>query len=142
MGSPIIRSAALLVALFDISVGIVALCLPDWLMSVRRNYLATPVGFYAVGVFYVAIGLVLILFAPDSRMPKTLRALGTVTCLRGIAAPLFGTVERALALLEWETKQGPDFLRAGAVVALATGGLVAYAVIASRIWPGRRAGHE
>ena len=132
MGSPIIRSAALFVALFDISVGIVALCLPDWLMSVRRNYLATPPGFYAVGAFYVAIGIVLFLFAPAPRMPKILRVLGAVTCARGIVAPLFGTVERALALLEWETMQGPGFLRAGAVVALATGGFVAYAVIAPR----------
>jgi len=97
-------------------------------MSVRRNYLATPPGFYAVGASYVAIGIVLILFAPAPRMPKILRVLGAVTCARGIVAPLFGTVERALALLEWETMQGPGFLRAGAVVALATGGFVAYAV--------------
>jgi hypothetical protein len=124
------RSTALLIALFDLVVGITALVSPDNVMSVRRNYLATPVGFYAVGALYFAIGLVLILFGPASRMPKTLRALGAVTGVRGIAAPLFGTVERALAILEWETMQGPTFLRAGAVVALATGGVVAFAAIA------------
>lgn len=105
MGSPIIRSAALLVALFDITFGC-GLCLPDWLMFRSTEYLAAPVGFYAVGAFYVAIGLVLILFSPDAGMPKTLRALEAMTCVREIVTPLFGTVERALSILEWETKQG------------------------------------
>lgn len=127
------RWAALFVAFFDAVVGIAALVSPDSVMSIRRNYLATPIGFYAVGAVYVAIGLVLLRFASDSRMPKTLCALGIVTCARGIAAPIFGTVERALAILEWETKQGPAFLRVGAVVAVAAGGLVAFAALAPRI---------
>jgi len=48
-------------------------------------------------------------------------------CLQALAATLFG-LERARAIMEWEAMQGTVLLRAGAVVALATGGFVAFAV--------------
>ena len=120
----------LLVALFNIVVGIVGLVSPDSLVTVRRQYFATPVGLYAAGAVRVAMGLVLILVAPASRAPKTLRALGAVVCLQGLAAMLFG-VDRARAILEWEAMH-TALLRAGAVVALATGGFVAFAVTGRR----------
>src|SRR5207249_3598117 len=102
---------------------------------VRREYLATTVGLYAGGAFRFAMGLVLILFAPASRAPKTLRALGAVVCVQGLASalgPQFVGVDRARALLEWEAKQGPALLRVGAVLALATGGFVAFTATTRR----------
>ena len=66
------------------------------------------------------MGIVLILCAPSSGAPKALRALGPVMCVLGVA-PQFLGLERARAMLEWEAKQ-TALLRAGAVVALATGG--------------------
>jgi hypothetical protein len=80
---------------------------------------------------YAAIGLVLILFAPASRSPRTLRVLGAVTLVRGIAAPIAG-VGRALAVLAFEAKQPAAVLRVGAVVALAIGGFVAFAATTGR----------
>jgi len=125
-----LRSATLLVAFVAIVVGIVGLVSPHSLMMVRREYLATTVGLYAVGACRIAMGLVLILFAPASRAAKTLRALGAVVCVQGLAsalAPQFVGVDRARALLEWEAKQGSALLRIGAMVALATGAFVAFA---------------
>jgi hypothetical protein len=121
-----VRIAVLLVALFTIVVGIVGLVSPDSLVTVRRQYLATPVGLYAAGAVRVAMGIVLILCAPASRAPKTLRALGAVMCVQGVA-PQFLGLERARAMLEWEAMH-TALLRAGAVVALATGGFLAFAV--------------
>jgi hypothetical protein len=121
------RVAALLVALFTIVVGAVGLASPDSLTTLRRLYFATPVGLYTAGAVRVAMGLVLSLSAPASRAPKTLRALGAVVCMQGLAAMLFGP-ERARAILEWETMQGTALLRVGAAVALATGGFIAFAV--------------
>ena len=72
------RFAAFLVALFALIVGIVGLVSPDSVMTVRRLYFSTPVGLYAAGAVRVAMGLVVILSAPASRAPKTLRALGAV----------------------------------------------------------------
>ena len=119
------RIAALLVALFTIVVGMVGIVSPDTLMTLRRLYY-TPGGLYAAGAVRVAMGLVLILAASSSRWPKTLRALGAVVCLQGLAPNLIG-LERARAILEWEAMHAA-LLRAGAVVALVTGGFVAFAV--------------
>ena len=125
------RSAAFLVAVFTIVVGIVGLVSPDSVTTVRRLYFATPVGLYAAAAVRVAMGLVVILSAPASRAPKTLRALGAVMCLQGLAATLFGP-DRARAILEWEAMQGHALLRVGAAVALAIGGFLAFAVSGSR----------
>jgi len=124
------RSAALLVAIFTIVIGVVGIVSPDSLTTVRRQYFATPVGLYTAGAVRVAMGLVLILCAPTSRAPKILRALGGIMCVQGLAPQLFGH-DRARAILEWETMH-TALLRAGAVVALATGGFVAFAVTAGR----------
>jgi hypothetical protein len=125
------RSAALLVAAFTIIVGIVGLISPDSVTTARRLYFATPVGLYTAGAVRVAMGLVVILIAPASRAPKTLRALGAVMCMQGLAATLLGP-DRARAVLEWETMRGTALLRVGAAVALAAGCFLAYAVSGHR----------
>jgi len=121
------RSAALLVAVFTIIVGIVGLIYPDSVTTVRRLYFSTPVGLYTAGAVRVAMGLVVILSAPASRAPKTLRALGAVMCMQALAATLLGP-DRARAVLEWETMQGTALLRVGAAVALGVGCFLAFAV--------------
>jgi len=130
-----VRSAALLVAVFTVILGIVGLISPDHVTATRRLYFATPVGLYAAGAVRVAMGLVVILVAPASRAPKTLRALGAVMCAQALAATLLGP-DRARAVLEWETMQGRTLLRVGAAVALATGCFLAFAVSGHRHKPG------
>ena len=120
------RIAALLVALFIIVVSMVGIVATDSAMTLRRLYFATPSRFYAAGAVRIAMGLVLIVAASSSRWPRTLRALGSVMCLQAIAANLFG-IERARAIMEWEAMQGTALLRAGAVVALASGVFVVFA---------------
>jgi hypothetical protein len=83
-----VRSAALLVALFTIVVGIGGLISPESGTEIRRLYFATPVRLYTAGAVRVAMGLVVILSAAASRAPKTLRALGAVMCMQGLAATL------------------------------------------------------
>ena len=124
------RIAALLVALFTIVVGIGGLISPDTGTEIRRLYFATPAGLYVAVGIRIAMGLVLILSAPASRAPTTLRALGVVVCMQGLAAALLGP-ERARAVLEWEAAQ-TALLRAGAVVALAAGAFIAFAVTTAR----------
>ena len=77
------------------------------------------------------MGLVVILCAPVSRAPKTLRALGGVMCAQALTATLLGPT-RAQSVLEWEAMQGTALLRVGAAVALATGAFVAFAVAGHR----------
>ena len=124
------RFAALLVGLFAIVVGIVGLVSPDSLLTVGR-YVVTPVGLYAIAALRVSIGLLLMLVAPISRVPRTLRVLGALVLVAGLATPVFG-VDRTRAILDWEATQGTALLRAGAVVALAAGGFIAFAVTGGR----------
>ena len=125
------RFAALLVAVLAIVVGVVGLVSPDSVMAVRRVYFATPVGLYAVAAVRIAMGLAVIMSAPASRAPKTLRALGAIVCMQGLAATLFGP-DRARAVLEWEAMLGAGVLRVGAAVALITGSFLAFAVTGRR----------
>ena len=125
------RHAALLVAAITIVVGAAGLMLPESGTTVRRLYFATPVGLYTAAAIRVAMGLVMILYAPSTRAPKTLRALGAVMCMQALAATLLGP-DRARAILEWEAMQGVVLLRVGAALALATGCFVAFAVSGAR----------
>lgn len=125
------RSAALLVAIFTIVVGIAGLVSPDKATAVRRLYFATPVALYSAAAVRVGMGLVLVLSAPASRAPKTLRALGAVVCMQGLSAAILGP-DHARAILEWETRQGHAVLRIGAAVALAAGSFIAFAVTGDR----------
>ena len=120
------RIAALLVALFTIVVSVVGIVSPDSVMTLRRSYY-TPRGLYVGGAVRVAMGLVWILAASSSRWPRTLRALGAVVCLQGLSATLLG-LDHARAIMEWEGMQGSALLRAGAAVALASGGFIVFAV--------------
>jgi hypothetical protein len=124
------RTAVLLVGLFTIVVGIVGIVSPDSVTAVRRQYFATPVGLYTAGAVRVAMGIVVILFAPHSRAPRTMRALGTLMCMQVLSAALMGP-DRARTVLEWETLH-TALLRAGAIVALAAGGFIAFAAITGR----------
>jgi hypothetical protein len=128
------RSLALLIALFIVAVGMAGVMAPDSLVTVGR-YVITPVGLYAVAALRVGIGLVLMLVAPISRAPKTLRAIGAVVLVAGLATPSFG-VERARAVLDWEVSQGTALIRIGAALVLTIGAFLAFAVATGREQPG------
>ena len=129
-----VRSAALLVAVFTIIVGLGGLISPETGTEIRRLYFATPVRLYTPAAVRVVMGLVVILSAAVSRAPKTLRAMGALICMQGLAATLLGPVH-ARAVLEWETMQGTALLRAGAAVALACGCFLAFALSGHRRSP-------
>jgi hypothetical protein len=121
------RIAAWPIALLSIVVGIVGIAFPHGGMAFRRLYFATPGVFYPVVAVRSAMGLGLILAASNSSWPKVLRALGAAVCLQGLSATLLG-LDHARAIMEWEGMQGSALLRAGAAVALASGGFILFAV--------------
>ena len=125
------RTLALLIALFVMAVGLAGIFTPDSLMTVGR-YVVTPLGLYAVAAFRVGIGFVLMLVARISRAPTTLRTLGAVVLIAGLATPLFG-VERARAVLDWEATQGTALIRVVAGLLVALGGFIAFAVAGGRL---------
>jgi hypothetical protein len=103
---------------------------PDGLVTIGR-YVVTPLGLYAVAAIRVGIGLVLMLVAKSSRAPRTLRALGAVVLIAGLATPLFG-VDRARAILDWEATQRTALIRVAAGLVVAIGAFIAFAVASGR----------
>lgn len=124
------RIVALLVALFVIVAGVVGIITPDSLMTIGR-YVVTPVGLYAIAALRVAIGIVLMLVAPTSRLPRTLRVVGAVVVVAGLGTPLFG-VERSRAIMDWAFTQGTALIRVVAGLVLALGVFLAFAVATGR----------
>ena len=124
------KSIALLVAFVIMCVGVTGIFMPETLLSVGR-YVVTPNGLYAVAALRVGIGLVLMLVARVSRAPRTLRTLGAVVLVAGLATPLFG-VDRARAVLDWEATQGTALIRIGAGLAVLGGAFIAFAVATGR----------
>ena len=126
-----VRVAALLVGLFTVGVGVLGLVVPDTLTTARRQYFATPTGLYTAGAVRIAMGLVVILSATASRAPKIQRLFGALICMQGLSATLLGP-EHARTVLEWETTR-PALLRAGAMVAIASGVFITFAVTGRRL---------
>jgi hypothetical protein len=110
--------------------GLAGLFTPDSLVTTGR-YVVTPLGLYVVAALRVGIGLVLMLVAKSSRAPRTLRALGAVVLVAGLATPLFG-VDRARAILDWEATQRTALIRVAAGLVVAIGAFIAFAVASGR----------
>ena len=128
------RIAILFVALLIMVLGLFGLVSPDTVMALRRDYLMNDYGMYAVAAFRLALAVLLIRFAPASRAPKIVHVLGILVCLQALVqaiAATFISLDRARAMLEWEGSH-PGLLRVGALIAVAIGGFLAFAVTPSR----------
>ena len=125
---------ALLIGFFVMAVGLVGIVAPSALVSVGE-YAVTRIGLYVVGALRIGIGIVLIKVASTSRAPNALRVFGIIALVAGLTTVVVG-VDRARALLAWESALGPAFIRFGAGVALVFGGFIAFAVRSSREQPG------
>jgi len=121
------RLLGFFVALLIAVIGLTGVIAPDWLMTIGRHSV-TPVGLCIVAALRISIGLVLARVAPISRAPTTLRILGVIAVIAGVATLLVGA-ERAQAILEWCSGQGSVLTRLGAGIALITGSFIAYALI-------------
>jgi len=130
------RIAILLIAVLIITLGVFGLISPDTVMALRREYVVNAYGMYVVAAVRLVLGVLLILFAPASRATKILRVLGVLVCLQGLVQAVVATfieLDRAS-----DTRMGSDASRAprvGALIALAIGGFVAFAVTRTAAGP-------
>jgi len=125
-----VKQLTMLIGFLIIVAGVIGVATPDTLVHFGRQ-VVTPAGLNIVAVLRVVIGLVLILAASRSRMPTTLRVVGAVIFIAGIATPFFG-VDRARVILNWGSAQGPMLIRLVGVLAVAAGSFLVYAVTSTR----------
>ena len=112
------------------SIGLVGVAVPTALLEISSIAL-TPAGLYSAAAFRIVVGVVLIFAAVPSRMPRTVRVLGALIVIAGLATPFVG-VDRARALVDWWSALGPVFMRAWAALAVALGLFIVYAVSPTR----------
>jgi hypothetical protein len=117
----------LIICLLTCAMGALGIASPSRLLGVVR-YLQTPMGLYFVAGIRVLLGVALIFSAPASRAPDFIHILGVVIIIIGFITLLFG-LERYRRLLDWWSAQGSAFVRGWAVLALAFGLALAYAVV-------------
>jgi len=119
------RLIGLVIGALVILFGAIVLAAPGVLLSLGRLVI-TPGGLYAIAALRIALGLLVLLAAAASRAPRTLRGLGVILIIAGLATPSFGAA-RSRLVLEWWTGAGPWFTRLFAGVLMAIGGFVVYA---------------
>jgi hypothetical protein len=124
------KTLAFAIAVLMICLGLTGLAWPEGLVRIG-HYSFTQMGLYAVAIIRIAIGLVLFLAAPASRAPKTLRVIGVLVCVAGVATALI-TIERAQALMDWWSGHGVGFIRIAAVLVVGIGSFIAYATAPRR----------
>ena len=120
------RQLATVVGVLIVLVGLVGVITPNEIGAIGR-YVVTRNGLYIVAVLRVCIGIVFILAAPASRMPRTIRIIGGIVFIAGIITPLFG-VDRSRSILDWWISQSSIFMRLAGVVAIAGGAFIIRAI--------------
>ena len=127
------KNLAFVVALLILAVGAVGILVPSGLVWIAQHSVTSGV-FYVIAAVRVAFGAVLISVASVTRTPKTLRVLGYLVLIAGIATALTGllAIERARAIIEWWLQQGSGGVRLVGALVLALGGFVAYACAPAR----------
>src|SRR5258708_18409347 len=125
------KNLAFVIALLVLALGVTGLFVPTGLVWVGQHSL-TPGAFYGIAVVRVLFGLILIRAAAASRAPKTLRILGAVIVLAGLATALTAVtglvaIRRVHAIVDWWVQQGSWLVRLSAVPVLALGSFIAYA---------------
>lgn len=120
------RVLAFLVVAFFLILGVIGLLTPQRLLAMAQ-FTTEPPGIYVVAGVRLAVGIILLLVASQSRLPNILRVLGILVFLGGVGTLLLGS-ERAHAIFVWVSNQSLITLRLFGVFALAIGGLIAYAI--------------
>jgi archaellum biogenesis protein FlaJ (TadC family) len=122
------KSLAFVVALALLAIGVAGLVVPSSLAWVGRHSV-TPAAFYLIAAVRIIFGVALVFAAPASRMPRTIRVLGYVIVIAGLATALVGLVamDRAREIIESVLQHGSGFVRMVGVLVAAFGGFIAYA---------------
>lgn len=86
----------------------------------------SPIGFRTAIALRLALGVVLILAAPECRFPRAIRFLGVFSLVAGVATAAIGP-ERLRSFVRWWAGLPTGFVRGWSLVAVAFGLFLAYA---------------
>ena len=113
------KAIALFIAVLAVLFGLTGVLWPEGLMQLA-TYSFSRTGLYVVAAARIVVGGLLFFAASSTRTPKTIRVIGLVILIAGIANALISP-ERAEFLKVWLIARGPDTLRIAACFPLAAG---------------------
>lgn len=109
--------------------GALGVASPERLMSILRRY-ETPGGLRVSAVVRVVLGVTLFLVAPTSRAPDPIRLFGVMSVAAGLMIPFLG-LARIGKMVDWWSARPPLVFRAWAMIALAFGLYLIWALVPS-----------
>jgi hypothetical protein len=121
---------ALGIAALLILVGLTGVLWPEGLMGLM-TYSFTSTGIYVAAITRMVMGALLLVAAPATRTPKTVRVIAVLIFLAGVATALINP-DRAQVLKDWWLSHGPDALRIAACFPLAVGFFILVATLTKR----------
>ena len=124
------KAVLVLIASLMIMLGLTGVFWPEGLIELAK-YSFTSTGIYVTAIARVVIGVLLFVCARAASTPKTIRFIGLVILIAGVAT-FFITGARAEAVRDWLTGHGPDTIRIAACLPLAIGFLIGGATIFNR----------
>ena len=107
-------------------VSAVTLVVPDRRIAFELT-LMNRAGFGVIAAMRIAIALILVFAAPQSREPRIIRAIGILVLVAGLVTPWFAT-DSGQAIVNQLVSAGPTVMRISAIVGLALGGFLVYAL--------------
>jgi hypothetical protein len=120
------KSLATAFGVLVLLVGVLCVISPSEITTIG-THLVTQKGLYIIAILRICIGIVFLLVASVSRMPRTVRIIGAIVLVAGIITPLFG-VDRSRAMLDWWASQSSTIMRLTGVVPIAGGAFLIRAV--------------
>src|SRR5437764_8418261 len=117
------KAIALFIALLMVLVGLMGVLWPEGLMQLA-TYSFSRTGLYVLAAGRIVLGGLLFFAAPATRTPKTIRVIGLIILIAGIATALISP-ERAELMKVWWLARGPEMLRIAACLPLAVGLFIA-----------------
>lgn len=119
------KRLVLAVGLLITAAGVVVSVAPSAVIRFAQHPV-TPLELYASAITRIGIGVLFIVAAPSSRLPRLLRVFGVIAVMAGLVTPLLG-VARAQTIADWVSHQGLGLVRTFGLLALAIGTAVVYA---------------
>jgi hypothetical protein len=113
------KAVALFLAALLVLVGLTGILWPEGMMQLAV-YSFTRSGLYVASAARIILGALLVLAAPATRTPKTVRVIGLIVLVAGIATALI-PAERALAMKDMWLSRGPEPIRIAACFPFAVG---------------------
>ena len=113
------KTITLFIAALMILLGLAGVLWPEGLMQLAV-YSFTRSGIYVAAAVRILLGALLFFSAKATRTPKTIRVVGLIILVAGIATALI-PADRAQSMKDWWLAHGPDTVRIVACFPLVVG---------------------